>query len=350
MLDLLGVKYLVVNRTFEEQQGLAESMNFEKVFSDKDWWKVYRSKDHMPKAWFYPNAYVLPDASSELALMNSPWFEPRQSLLIAGEHHRRSRLRHAQELPTISFSADQVATFSGGAAAVNNNDCAELDLRFAYWNGKGNWLRFNVEGPTVVGRYLLLIQYTAPDPDPSLMAEVTQGNRKQVSSPVKLPRSWDWNCKATRSAQLGEFQLGPGSHQLTLTLTSKSDVALFSLWLVRVPEAEPMKSSQVSFDNLHVSTNRIGFEACLSQDGYVFLNEIHYPGWTATVDGEPATILRADGIFRALWVSAGSHQIEFRFWPRLLLPGAAISLATLTAVGLALAASRSSRSGLKNDR
>ncbi len=94
---------------------------------------------------------------------------------------------------------------------------------------------------------------------------------------------------------MGEFELGPGAHQLTLTLTGKSDVALFSLWLVRIPEAEPMKGGQASFENLQVSANRISFEAKLNQDGYVFLNEIHYPGWTATVDGEPAEILRANG-------------------------------------------------------
>jgi len=343
MLDLLGVKYLVVTQRVEEQQRFTESSQFDRVFSDLDWWKVYRNKHYVPGPWFLPSAYVLPDTPSELALMNSPWFEPRQSLLIASEHLRRSRLQHAQELPTISLRADQVAAFSSGATvAVNNNDCAELDLKFAYWNGNGNWIRFDVEGPTVAGRYLLLIQYTAPDANPSLMAEVAKGSRKQISDPVRLPRTWDWNCKATRSGQLGEFELGPGVHQLTLTLASKSDVALFSLWLVRVPEAKPMQGGEVSFENLHVSANRIGFEARLSQDGYVFLNEIHYPGWTATVDGEPVEILRANAIFRALWVPAGTHQIEFRFWPRFLIPGAVISLATLTVVVLALAASRSS--------
>jgi uncharacterized membrane protein YfhO len=113
-------------------------------------------------------------------------------------------------------------------------------------------------------------------------------------------------------------------------------VALFSLWLVPVPEANPMKGGEASFENLHLSANRIGFEARLSQDGYVFLNEIHYPGWTATIDGKPAEILRANTIFRALWVPVGSHQIEFRFWPRFLIPGAVISMATLIVVGLAL--------------
>ena len=351
MLDLLGVKYLVVTKRVEEQQRLIKSNQFEKVFSDLDWWKIYRNKDHVPGPWFLPSAYVLPDTFSELALMNTSWFEPRKSLLIASEHLRRGRLPRIQELPVILLRADQVATFSTGAAvAVNNNDCAEPDLKFAYWAGKGGWIRFEVEGPPVAGRYLLLMQYTAPEDDSSLVAEIAKGSAKRISDPVRLPKTWDWNCKATRSAQLGEFELGPGTHELTLTLTGKSDVALFSLWLVRVPEPERIEGSQSAFENLQVSANRISFGARLSQDGYVFLNEIHYPGWTATIDAKPAEILRANTIFRALWVPAGSHRIEFRFWSRFLILGATISLATLTVVGLALAASSSSVSGRREHR
>ena len=349
MLDLLGVKYLVVTSRVEEEQRLTKSNQFEKVFSDLDWWKVYRNKDYEPGPWFLPTAYALPDTLSELAVMNTAWFKPRESLLIASEHLGRSKPQHVQELPVISLRADQVGALSSRAAvAVNNNDCAELDLKFAYWTGEGNWIRFDLEGPTVAGRHLLLMQYTAPEADTSLEAAVVKGSTKQISSPVTLPRTWDWNCKATRSAQLGEFELGPGAHQLTLTLTSKSEVALFSLWLVRIPEAKPMKGGQASFENLQFSANRISFDAKLNQDGYVFLNEIHYPGWTATVDGQPAEILRANGIFRALWVSAGTHRIEFRFWPRFLTPGAIISLATLLVVGLALAASGSSAAGRRD--
>ncbi|MCI0424108.1 MAG: YfhO family protein, partial [Acidobacteria bacterium] len=342
MLDLLGVKYVVAIRPIEEEQKLTESSKFEKVFSDLDWWKIYRNKDYLSRAWFYPGAYLLPDAAPLLALMNSAWFQAHRSLLFAEADLATAKLRRAEKLHTITIRPDQVTASSAGQA-VTDPDCAEPRQKLSYWSGKGNWIRFNLRGPRETGRYLLLMEYAVAGPAPRLTVEVGQGDRKQVSGPVSLLRTSGWNCRTTRSAQLGEFEITPGVSQLTLTLAEDAGVDLYSLWLVRLPEVAPPGAAEFSFRDFNVSANRITFEARLSQDGYVLLNEIDYPGWKATVDGEPAEILRADGIFRALWVPAGSHRIDFRFWPRFLIPGAAISLATLISVSLALAASRPSK-------
>ena len=49
--------------------------------------------------------------------------------------------------------------------------------------------------------------------------------------------------------------------------------------------------------------------------GYLLLSDAYYPGWTATVDGASAPILRADIMFRALSLTPGRHEIEFRYTP-----------------------------------
>ncbi|HEU0007180.1 MAG TPA: YfhO family protein, partial [Terriglobia bacterium] len=342
MLDLLGVKYVVAASPIEKEQKLTESSKFEKVFSDLDWWKIYRNKDYLSRAWFYPGAHLLPDSASLLALMNSRWFQARRSLLFATADLAGAKLRRAEELPTIAVRPDQVTASSAGQTIIDR-ECGEPRPKFAYWLGKGNWIRFDLRGPAETGRYLLLMEYAVAGPVPRLTVEVAQGDRKQVFGPISLLRTSGWNCITARSAELGEFEITPGTSQLTLTLAEDAGVDLYAFWLVRLPDAEPQQAGNFSFDKFRMSTNRIAFEAQLSQDGYVLLNEIDYPGWKATVDGEPTEILRADGIFRALWVPAGSHRIEFRFWPRYLVPGAAISIATLTAVLLALAASRPSK-------
>ena len=57
------------------------------------------------------------------------------------------------------------------------------------------------------------------------------------------------------------------------------------------------------------------YESHSSAGGLAVFSEIYYPGWEATIDGEPQEILRADYILRALEIPAGSHTIEFAFKP-----------------------------------
>jgi hypothetical protein len=79
------------------------------------------------------------------------------------------------------------------------------------------------------------------------------------------------------------------------------------------------------------------------------LSEIWYPGWTATVDGKPTRVIRADWTLRGVVLPPGNlqrgmlmpialHEIVFRFAPRSFQLGACISIATiLLALGIALA-------------
>lgn len=70
------------------------------------------------------------------------------------------------------------------------------------------------------------------------------------------------------------------------------------------------------------------------EPAYLVLTDNYYDGWTATIDGEPTDILRANHTFRAVPVPAGNHTIVFRFEPRSLTIGFAISAIVWTAVAL----------------
>ena len=74
--------------------------------------------------------------------------------------------------------------------------------------------------------------------------------------------------------------------------------------------------------------NSVTLQAQLTRPGYVVLLERYDPGWQATVDGHTAPVLRANQIFRAVYVEAGQHQIRFEYHQRGLRAGLAVSLLT----------------------
>jgi uncharacterized membrane protein YfhO len=58
------------------------------------------------------------------------------------------------------------------------------------------------------------------------------------------------------------------------------------------------------------------------------------PDWHVDVDGRPASLMRANGLFRAVHLTAGEHLVTFSYRPRRFYQGAAMT--GLTALGLAM--------------
>jgi hypothetical protein len=63
--------------------------------------------------------------------------------------------------------------------------------------------------------------------------------------------------------------------------------------------------------------------------GLLVFSEVAYPGWRAEVDGEPAPLVRADYVLRAVCVPSGEHQVVLAYDPPLLKVGLAITGLTL---------------------
>jgi hypothetical protein len=73
---------------------------------------------------------------------------------------------------------------------------------------------------------------------------------------------------------------------------------------------EPDRVRIASYRNTEVI-----LEAAGGRGGWVVLNDLWHPWWTAEVDGKPTPILRANVIFRAVEVPPGKHTIRFVFRP-----------------------------------
>ncbi|MEZ5844719.1 MAG: hypothetical protein R3D27_13435 [Hyphomicrobiaceae bacterium] len=75
---------------------------------------------------------------------------------------------------------------------------------------------------------------------------------------------------------------------------------------------------------LRYENTLVEIEAASRRPGYVVLNDVWHPWWSATVDGRPSEVLKANVMFRAVAVPAGRVRVRFTFEP---LAGAARELA-----------------------
>jgi len=86
-------------------------------------------------------------------------------------------------------------------------------------------------------------------------------------------------------------------------------------------------------------------EASAGQAGTLVLRDSYDPAWSADVDGVPAEIARANGLYRAVALPPGRHVIRFSYRPRDLRTGLMIS--GMTALVLVLTIAGSARTGAR---
>ena len=94
-------------------------------------------------------------------------------------------------------------------------------------------------------------------------------------------------------------------------------------------DTSPDSSLAILGHDLHSMTITVDTD----QPGYLVLPQAYYPGWQATINGQPTPIQRANYAFRAVYVPAeGQHTVEFVFDPVIWKIGLGVSGVTLLAL------------------
>jgi hypothetical protein len=104
--------------------------------------------------------------------------------------------------------------------------------------------------------------------------------------------------------------------------------------LERSPQPDSLGGTGQVLETAYV-LNRIRLKTRTTGPMLLVVNDRHYPGWSALVNGVAAPVMRAGGVFRAVAVPAGDSRVEFVFRPSRLPTGAVVSvLGLLALVGL----------------
>ena len=143
--------------------------------------------------------------------------------------------------------------------------------------------------------------------------------------PEPLPRSYVVGAVRSSGGDALALMLDPG-------FDPRREVVLDQA--VERPEPAGFRGASRIVDS---RADRVVLETQASASGFVVLLDGFDPGWRARLDGEPAPVLRANAVFRAVAVPQGQHRVELVYRPRGLLLGLAVSFLSLV-VGVAVAA------------
>ena len=118
----------------------------------------------------------------------------------------------------------------------------------------------------------------------------------------------------SRSAVVSkEFEAAvAGIPAISVPVSSDTLIAASQTSLIKDTVSSPAEFIKLTY----YSPNELTYEYTALTEKLAVFSEVYYPkGWTAYIDGQPAEIINADFILRALKVPAGSHKVEFKYKP-----------------------------------
>ena len=89
-----------------------------------------------------------------------------------------------------------------------------------------------------------------------------------------------------------------------------------------------------AFELLEDDPDRLRLDVSISNEGWLMVSDTWYPGWKVYIDGKPASILKADTVFKGVQLTSGQHTIEFVYKPVIFYVGLGLSLFSSLLLGL----------------
>lgn len=105
--------------------------------------------------------------------------------------------------------------------------------------------------------------------------------------------------------------MAPGFDPSKLLLLEKNE-----LGTIVYPEENENGALLVSIQTVKQFDDYQEWEIEANQAGFFVVPETYFKGWQAQIDGKGVPILKAYGLFRAIWLNdSGKHRIQFRYRP-----------------------------------
>jgi hypothetical protein len=197
------------------------------------------------------------------------------------------------------------------------------------WNALPEERRWQLLGV----KYVITWHGEVPGQGTTVLTQVPKGEETTYLHRVEDPPPLAWVVREVEVIPDAEARLA----QLADPAFDPRKVAVLEEPL-RVPLGDGLATGDTA-QVVEREPGRVVLDVKAAADGLLVLSEVYYPGWRASVDGLPATLLRADHALMAVPVPAGDHRVELRFDPLIVKVGLAITGFTLLVAGALLAVS-----------
>jgi hypothetical protein len=132
-----------------------------------------------------------------------------------------------------------------------------------------------------------------------------------------------------RAYLVPEVQVAPGG-ALTAMLADTWDPSRTAVLEAAPPAGLPQAGAlEGNAQIIEYTPDLVVVRASASRPALLVLADNFYEGWTATVSGEPAEVVRANHTLRGVAVGEGTHEVVFTYQPRDLYVGLGVTVAGL---------------------
>ena len=128
-----------------------------------------------------------------------------------------------------------------------------------------------------------------------------------------------WLVKGTKTVK------GPAEEMLALNNFNPRDTAIIDQSFTKEIEGMGAADSSDMIRMTRFDNDTIHYQSSTKGNRLAVFSEIYYKDWQAYIDGKPVPIVKANYVLRALLVPAGSHEIIFKFEPKVFFLGKQIS-------------------------
>jgi hypothetical protein len=353
LLDLLNLKYLVATKSLMEIDPAVDESRFELVFDN--YYKIYRNKTYLPRAFIVHQIRELEGGEQVLTELDSPLFSPREVVLLEKEPSQPlSSEMDRMAIPRSFWIEGENFLAQVGMKGIDAKPAAsgQRCLGNGWGQNSEDYAAYAIDIPNSMPRASLYFRYAKGSPGSASFDIYVDGKLIGTSPTVSLHPTAGWGEENSHweYADVHLGSLSEGEHQVEIQSVRTSPDNAVNVDGFLIAEGPPTVGEGLvapGHDDVQITEyrlNSITLDASLDADGFLVTSEIHYPGWKAYVDGGESRIYKANYVFRAVYLTPGSHTIVFKYEPLSFKIGLCVSLLALLFIGAFIAGNARTKS------